>query len=82
MRARWGHRAGLAPSFLEEEGDDLGSGGYSSLAVLSTEVVEERGGFVVTPDLWRRLTPRADAVALPSGLLYATPRPTARLTGA
>jgi hypothetical protein len=56
--------------------------GYPPLAVLSAEAVEERGGFVVTPDLWRRLAPRADAVALPSGLLYAPPRPAARLTGA
>jgi hypothetical protein len=56
--------------------------GYPPLAVLSTEVAEERGGFVVTPDLWRRLTPRADAVALSSGLLYVPPRPTARKRGA
>ena len=56
--------------------------GYPPLAVLSTEVVEKRGGFVVTPELWRRLAPRANAIALPSGLLYAPPRPAARLTGA
>jgi hypothetical protein len=56
--------------------------GYPPLAVLSAEVVEERGGFLVTPDLWRRLAPRVDAVALPSGLLYTPPGPTARLTGA
>lgn len=29
--------------------------GYPPLAVLSAEAIEERGGFLVTPDLWRRL---------------------------
>lgn len=56
--------------------------GYPPLAVLSAEVLDERGGFVVTPDLWRRLAPRSDPVTLPSGLLYALPRPAARLTSA
>ena len=55
--------------------------GYPHLAVLTAQAVEERGGFVVKPEMWRRLAPRAEPVILPSGLLYVPPNPSARLTG-
>lgn len=56
--------------------------GYPPLAVLTAQAIEECGGFVVTPRLWRQLAPCAEPVTLPSGLLYAPPQPASRLTGA
>jgi hypothetical protein len=46
---------------------------YPPVAVLTTQVIEERGGILVTADLWRELAPRIDPITLPSGLLYAPP---------
>lgn len=56
--------------------------GYPPLAVLTAQAIEERGGFVVTRQLWQQLAPCAEPVVLPSGLLYALPLPTAQLSGA
>ena len=56
--------------------------GYPPLAVLTAEVIEERGGFVVTPELWGQLTPHASTDTRSSGLLYVAPHLAARLTGA
>jgi len=56
--------------------------GYPPLAVLTTQAIEERGAFLVTRQLWQQLAPRAEPVALTSGLLYAPPMPDARLLGA
>ncbi len=56
--------------------------GYPPLAVLTSEVLDDRGGIVVAADLWRQLAPGVAPVTLPSGLLYAPPRPGAALTGA
>lgn len=56
--------------------------GYPPLAVLSAEVIEERGGFVVPPDLWANLKPSSTSVVLPSGLLYSPPQHNATLNGA
>jgi hypothetical protein len=56
--------------------------GYPPLAVLTFEVLEDRGGIVVAADLWQQLAPGIAPVTLPSGLLYAPPRPRAALTGA
>ena len=55
--------------------------GYPPLAVLTAEVLDDRGGLVVAADLWQQLAPRLEPVTLPSGLLYAPPRPEAALTG-
>ena len=46
------------------------------------EVLEDRGGLVVAADIWQQLAPRLEPVTLPSGLLYAPPRPAAALIGA
>jgi hypothetical protein len=56
--------------------------GYPPLALLSVEVIEERGGFLVSPDLWAQLAPVVVPGVLPSGLLYVAPRPDAALLGA
>ena len=55
---------------------------YPPLALLSAEVIEERGGFLVAPDLWAQLAPATVPVILPSGLLYVPPQPNAALLGA
>lgn len=55
---------------------------YPPSAVLTTDVIEQRGGFVVPPKLWQQLAPRVTPVALSSGLLYAPPCPHAAMTGA
>jgi hypothetical protein len=55
---------------------------YPPLAVLTSEVLEDRGGIVVAADLWQQLAPGITPVTLPSGLFYAPPRPSAALTGA
>jgi hypothetical protein len=56
--------------------------GYPPLALLTIDAIQERGGFVVPPDLWIQFAPSVAPVALPSGLLYAPPMPNAVLTGA
>ena len=40
--------------------------GYPPLAILTTQVIEERGGFVVTPELWHQLAPSTK----PGGLIF------------
>lgn len=52
------------------------------LAVMTAEVIEKRGGFVLPPELWKQLKPTVDPTVLSSGLLYAPPMPNAALTGA
>ena len=56
--------------------------GYPPLAVMTAEVIEARGGFVLPIALWKRLAPSVDPCIMPSGLHYVPPRPNARLTGA
>lgn len=56
--------------------------GYPPLAVMTAEVIEKRGGFVLPPELWKQLKPTVDPTVLSSGLLYAPPTPNATLTGA
>lgn len=56
--------------------------GYPPLAVISSQAIAERGGFVITPEIWTQLTPNANYVSLPSGLRYVPPNPSAQLTGA
>lgn len=55
---------------------------YPPLAVLTVQAIVDRGGFVVTPEMWSRLAPHAPYVSLRSGLLYVPPNPSARLIGA
>jgi len=55
---------------------------YPPIAVLTAEVIDERGGFVVPPALWTKLRPETRPTVLRSGLLYVPPRPNASLTGA
>lgn len=55
---------------------------YAPLAAISANVIEQRGGFVVPPALWKQLAPKADSIVLLSGLHYVPPRPDAALTGA
>jgi hypothetical protein len=56
--------------------------GYPPLAVLTTEVIEARGGFVLPVELWKLLAPRSAPIVLSSGLHYAPPTQNAALTGA
>jgi hypothetical protein len=55
---------------------------YPPLALLNAEVIENRGAFVVPPDLWAKLAPHTEPVVLSSGLLYVPPHPCSALTGA
>jgi hypothetical protein len=56
--------------------------GYPPLALMSANVIETRGGVLVPPDLWNDLRPSVEPIVLPSGLLYAAPRPSVPLLGA
>jgi hypothetical protein len=55
---------------------------YPPLALLSAEIIEERGGFLVAPELWAQLVPTAIPAVLPSGLFYVPPQVNAALLGA
>jgi hypothetical protein len=66
---------------LESGGDPRPDPDYPPIAILTADVIDHRGGFVVSPELWRELDPKSDAVAMPSGLLYVPPQPGAALTG-
>jgi len=56
--------------------------GYPPLALLSAEVIEKRGGFFVSPEIWAQLAPATVPAVLSSGLLYVPPHPDAALLGA
>lgn len=56
--------------------------GYPPLAVVSTNIIENRGGLFVDRVLWDQLNPKMDAVILPSGLYYVKPQLDAALLGA
>jgi hypothetical protein len=56
--------------------------GYPPLALLTAEVIEARGGFVLPIELWKRLAPGINPCIMPSGLHYVPPRQNAPLTGA
>jgi len=64
------------------ERDEEAFQNYPPSAVLTTDVIEQRGGFVVPPKLWLQLAPRIAPVVLSSGLLYAPPCLQAALKGA
>src|SRR5207237_176156 len=51
--------------------------GYPPLALLSAEVIEKRGGFFVSPEIWAQLAPATVPAVLSSGLLYVPPHPAA-----
>ena len=55
---------------------------YPPMAIMTASIVEKRGGFVVSPELWRQLAPRTEPIILSSGLLFAPPQPDAPLLGA
>jgi hypothetical protein len=56
--------------------------GYPPLAVMTAEVIEARGGFVLPIELWKQLAPDVEPRIMSSGLYYVPPRPNAPLTGA
>jgi hypothetical protein len=87
------HRAPLASGVLGEEASGCwrrptaarileAHQEYPPAALLTAEIIRERGGFVVPPDLWKELAPGIDPIVLPSGLLYAPPQLSAALSGA
>lgn len=55
---------------------------YPPLALMSANVIETRGGVLLSQDIWNDLKSNVEPVVLPSGLLYVPPRPNAPLLGA
>lgn len=51
-------------------------------AVLTSEIIESRGGFFLSPALWAEIGAHVEPVKLRSGLLYVPPRPDVPLYGA